>query len=295
MANIEKFKNQSSLALFNPSKQLSTQEDLDKLNIKDVQALEVLSARLHNTLSNELDKDLKKVIAMECYKAVERLGQNNLDEQRANLIQEDVMRHLRAKCFNWTTLELSIAFRMGALGELGETPRHLTSQTMIGWLRGYETQTRTAATKELKRATLIASRSEEVERQANPKEMPAEQKKEAIMTAFDSYKNGQVLAGSFIYRLCVDLKILNITKDTAWRYIQRAKDEIMIEAKEAMINPITKGAAKMKIEEVKRVELGKSNTVSEAIKNRAQLLSVKDYFAECVAIDMSPIDLMETN
>lgn len=294
MGEIQKTGEQSALQLFNPGTKLQTQEDLDKLEIRDLQAKESLQARLQKTLRNESNANLEKLVAMECLKAQERIGQNNLEPERAEIIQEDVLAHLKSKCFNWTANEVVIALRMGALGELGEAPRHLTSQNVIGWLNSYDIQVRRKATQELKRASERALRASEDKLIEEPQNLTLEQKKKAILDQYNRFLNGETLLGATqVFKIMTELKILNIPKESRWEYISKAGDVVAQEAKEAAANPVTRTAARQRLDQIKRIEPGKAGTVPEFIKSRAQELAIVDYFSECKEMEMSPIDLIE--
>lgn len=293
MTNIIKKEEQSALQLFNPQAKVQSAEDLERLEIRDLQSKEALQARLQKTLRQELTQDLERLVSMECMKAVERIGQNNLEPSRAEIIQEDVMAHLSAKCFNWTANEVVIAFRMGALGELGEPPRHLTSQIMIQWLYLYDQKIRKKATRDLKDAVSDLKRLEGTEKE-EARDITPEEKKSSIADQFERYKQtGTILGASIAYKHLNELKALKLTKEARWDFIAKAIVETTREAKEALANPITKNTARKRIDQVKAIEIGKASTLPEFIKTRAQEIAVREYFEHCQEIEMSPLDLIE--
>lgn len=294
MTSIRKNQEETSLSLFNPSSGVKTKQDLDRLDIRDLRSKEALEARLQKVIRNETNIALEALVSVECMKAMERLGQNNMDSTRSQIIQEDVLAHLKSKCFNWTANEVVIALRMGALGELGEAPRHLTSQNMIGWLNSYDTQVRRKATHELKRAAERALRASNDKLIEEPKNLTLDQKKKAILDQYDRFLNEETILGaSQIFKIMTELKILNIPKEARWEYITKAGDVVGMEAKEAAANPVTRTAARQRLDQIKRIKTGKAGTVPEFIKTRAQELAIVDYFLECREMEMSPIELTE--
>lgn len=292
MSNIKKTNEETSLSLFNQKSGVKTAQDLEKMDIRDLRIKEALHARLQKMIRNETDMALEALVSVECMRAMERIGQNNMESDRSQIIQEDVLAHLKSRCFNWTANEIVIALRMGALGELGEPPRHLTSQNMIGWLNQYDTQVRRKATQELKRASERANRNSEDKLIEEPQNLSLEQKKKLVLDQYNHFLNQESILGvSKVFKILTHLKALNVSKEDRWEYISKAGDVVAQEAKEAATNPVMRTAARQRLDQIKRIEIGKAGTVPEFIKSRAQELAIIDFFKKCKELNVPPINL----
>ena len=294
MSNITKTGG-NALQHLKPSMSLMTLKDLQGLKIKDPNILETLKAQMEPRIHNVLPKDLEETVSRILILSMERLGQKNLEPERALVIEQDFLKYLKSRFFNWSLQEVELACRMGALGELGEIQRHLTSQVLIQWLNEFDKRIRSKASRALNQAVSELNRIKEEGMVQEASKMSIEAKIEFVEDCFDKWLQDDSVPGSIVFKILEDLKWVNYSTAKKWEMIRVSVDDLMIKNKALLDNPALRMDAKDRIEQLKGVEIGKPKTVPDFLKVQSQRLGMELFFKDCQEMDMRPKELSEVS
>lgn len=209
----------------------------------------------------------REIAIMEIGKATTRLGQNEMPQERYRLMVEDLADYLERKCQRFNPSEVALAFKLGATGEFGEVPNHVTIKLFIAWLSEYETNQRREAM-HLIRKYMKAARQED----------PPIDKEKFIEYAYERWKkDGTQLGLSVVYLRAVEIGNLKPTAERKWKAITEVIEQYdkQMRGSRGYLSVI----AKERIKQIKEIQIGNGQSVPGFVKIDAQAkIVIQDLF-----------------
>lgn len=285
---------ETALSHLKPNMRLITTQELDELRITDPNMKEILKAQMTPRIHNELPKDIEKTVSRILIITLERLGQKNLEPERALVIENDFVKYLKSRYFNWSLQEVEMACRMGALGELGEISRHLTSQVLIQWMESFDKKVRAKASRTLNMAIQEHNRTKELGMGEEAAKMTREQKIKFVEEAFDKWLLNESVPGSIIFKQLEELEWIKYSTEKKWELIKESIETLKLKNTALLDNEALRHDARERLSLLEKVEIGKAKTVPDFLKVESQRMGMELFFIDCHRMEMRPKDLTES-